>query len=142
MKHRQDGASFEWESFMKLRLCSLALWLAAGMGPALAHGNKVHVKGTVEKISAESVVVKTLEGKSVEVKLVASTVYVAHVMEKRAKPSDANEDKPGKLSDIAVGNMVVIHATPRDNGLEADEVRFSAPGAVKPAATAPAKPKS
>jgi hypothetical protein len=126
---------------MKLRLCSLALLLAAGMGLAFAHGNKVHVKGTVEKISAESVVVKTLDGKSVEVKLVASTVYVAHAMDKAAKPSDANEDKPAKLSDIAVGNLVVIHATPKDNGLEADEVRFSAPGVVKPAATAPVKPK-
>jgi hypothetical protein len=141
MKRRQNGTSFERESFMKLRLCSLALWMAAGMGPASAHGNKVHVKGTVEKISAESILVKTLDGKSVEVKLVASTVYVAHVMEKAAKPSDANEDKPAKLADIAVGNMVVIHATPKDSGLEADEVRFSAPGAVKPAASAPAKPK-
>jgi hypothetical protein len=127
---------------MKLRLGSLALWLAIGIGAALAHGNKVHVKGTVEKIGGESVVVKTQDGKSVEVKLVASTVYVAHVIDKGAKPSDANEDKPAKLSDIAVGNMVVIHATPKDSGLEADEVRFSAPGAVKPATTAPAKPKS
>jgi hypothetical protein len=75
------------------------------------------------------------------VKLVASTVYVAHVMEKAAKPSDGNEDRPAKLSDLAVGNMVVIHATPKDNGLEADEVRFSGPGAAKPAVTAPAKPK-
>lgn len=121
---------------MKLRLCSLALWLAIGMGMAIAHGNKVHVKGTVEKISAESVVVKTQDGKSVEVKLVASTVYVAHVIEKGGKPSDANEDKPAKLSDIAVGNMVVIHATPKDSVLEADEVRFSAS-----AAAVPAKPK-
>jgi hypothetical protein len=141
MKRRHDGASFERESFMKLRLSSLALWLALGLGAAFAHGNKVHVKGTVEKIGAESVVVKTPDGKSVEVKLVASTVYVAHAMDKGAKPSDANEDKPAKLSDIAVGNMVVIHATPKDNGLEADEVRFSVPGAVRPAAMAPAKPK-
>jgi hypothetical protein len=125
---------------MKLRLCSLTLWLAIGTGTAVAHGNKVHVKGTVEKIGAESVVVKTQDGKSVEVKLLASTVYVAHVIDKGAKPSDANEDKPAKLSDIAVGNMVVIHATPKDNGLEADEVRFSAPGVVKPTA-ASAKPK-
>jgi hypothetical protein len=136
MKRRQDRTAFERESFMKLRLCSLALWLAIGMGTAIAHGNKVHVKGAVEKISAESVVVKTQDGKSVEVKLLASTVYVAHVIDKGGKPLDANEDKPAKLSDIAVGNMVVIHATPKDSGLEADEVRFSAP-----AATVPAKPK-
>jgi hypothetical protein len=111
------------------------------MGMAIAHGNKVHVKGTVEKIGAESVVVKTQDGKSVEVKLVASTVYVAHVIEKGGKPSDAHEDKPAKLSDIAVGNMVVIHATPKDSGLEADEVRFSAPSTVKPVGVAAAKPK-
>jgi hypothetical protein len=125
---------------MKLRLSSLTIWLAIGMGMALAHGNKVHVKGTVEKIGSDSVLVKTMDGKSVEVKLVASTVYVAHVVDKGPKPSEASEDKPAKLSDIAVGNMVVIHATPKDNGLEADEVRFSAPGAVKRAA-APAKPR-
>jgi hypothetical protein len=126
---------------MKLRFCLLTLWLVAGMDAALAHGNKVHVKGTVEKISAESVLVKTPDGKSVEVKLAASTVYVAHVMDKGGKPPDASEDKPAKLSDIAVGNMVVIHATPKDSGLEADEVRFSVPAAVKSAASPPAKPK-
>jgi len=31
-------------------------------GTAFAHGNKVHVRGTVEKISADSVVVKTADG--------------------------------------------------------------------------------
>jgi hypothetical protein len=127
---------------MKFHLCSLALWLAVGIGPALAHGNKVHVRGTVEKISAESLLVKTLDGKSVEVKLVASTVYVSHISDKGSKPSDLNEDKPAKLSDIAVGDLVVIHATPKDSALEADEIKFSAPAPSKPAAAAPGKPKT
>ena len=129
-------------AFMKLRLFSLALLFALVTGAAFAHGNKVHVSGTVEKTSADSVLVKTWDGKSVEVKLVASTVYLSHVTDKTAKPAELNEDKPAKLSDIAVGDLVVIHATPKDNGLEADEVKFSVPAAGKPATPAIAKPKS
>jgi hypothetical protein len=41
----------------------------------------------------------------------------------------ATADKPASLSDLAVGENVVIHATPKGNDLEADEVRFSTPGA-------------
>lgn len=86
---------------------------------AAAHGDKKHVIGTVEKVSADSVTVKTPEGGSVEVKLVASTMYVFVGADKVAKPA--------KLSDLHVGNRVVIHATPKpDNTLEAAEVRFSA----------------
>jgi len=36
----------------------------------------------------------------------------------------------------------VIHATPKDNALVADEVKFSVPSAAKPATAAAAKPKS
>jgi hypothetical protein len=134
-----------WETFMKLSASLLALsvvfvTIIVG-GNAFAHGDKVHVSGTVEKISAESVLVRTRDGKSVEVKLVASTVYISHVAGKAAKPGDLAEDKPAKLSDIVVGNLVVIHATPKNSALEADEVKFSAPAAPKSAVTAPAKPK-
>jgi len=127
---------------MKFRLSSLALLLALVTVPALAHGNKVHVRGTIEKISAESVLVKAPDGKSVEVKLVASTVYVSHSASKAAQSTDLNVDKPAKLTDLAVGNIVVIHATAKDNGLEADEIKFSAPAAAKPATSAPAKPSA
>jgi hypothetical protein len=114
---------------MKLRQSLMAFLFLLIAGAASAHGNKVHVSGTVEKISAESVLVKTRDGKSVEVKLVASTVYLSHASDKTAKPSNLNEDKPAKLSDIAAGDLVVIHATPKDNALEADEVKFSVPAA-------------
>ena len=87
----------------------------------LAHGDKKHVIGTLEKIKADSVVVKTAAGKSVEVKLVATTIYVSHA---------GNEDKPAKLSDLAVGDRVIIHATPKGETLEANEVKFSAPVAA------------
>jgi hypothetical protein len=86
-----------------------------------AHGDKKHVIGTIEKINSGSVTVKTRDGKSVQVKLVPSTTYVARV---------ATADKPATLSDLAVGENVVIHATPKGADLEADEVRFSAPGAA------------
>ena len=96
---------------------------------ALAHGDKKHVIGTVEKINPDSVVVKTAAGKSVEVKLVATTMYVSHV---------GNEDKAAKLADLAVGDRVVIHATPKGEILEANEVKFSAPAS----SAATAKPRT
>jgi ferredoxin-fold anticodon binding domain-containing protein len=110
----------------------LALLAVFFVGFALAHGNKVHVRGTIEKVNADSVVIKTQDGKSVEVKLVTSTVYLLHVIDKAAKPSEASEDKPAKVSDLAAGELVVIHATPKDNTLEADEIKFSLPAAAKP----------
>jgi hypothetical protein len=118
---------------MKLRLGSLALLIVLVTSIAFAHGTKVHVRGTVEKISADSLVVKTADGKSVEVKIAASTVFLSR---------SNNEDKPAKASDLAAGDLVVIHATPKDKSLEADEIKFSVPAASKSAAPAPAKPKS
>ena len=117
---------------MKLRLSLLALLFVLVTGTAFAHGNKVHIRGTVEKISADSVVVKTADGKSVEVKIAASTVFLS-----RAN----NEDKPAKAGDLVAGDLVVIHATPKDNILEADEIKFSVAAAAKRATPAPTKPK-
>ena len=118
---------------MKLRLSWLALLFAVVAGTAFAHGNRVHVRGTIEKIGADSVVVKAADGKSVEVKFAASTVFLSR---------SNNEDKPAKAGDLAVGDVVVIHATPKDNTLEADEIKFSGPAAAKTATPAPQKPKS
>lgn len=110
----------------KLIIFAGAAALLASM--TLAHGDKKHVIGTVEKITSEFVVVKTAAGKSVEVKLVASTNYVSRV---------GSEDKPAKVSDLAVGDRVVIHATPKGETLEADEVKFSS----LPPSGAAAKPQ-
>src|SRR5882724_9203330 len=126
------GCSFP-EVCMKFRLISIALLLVLAAGIVFAHGNKVHVLGTVEKVNSDSVVVKTKEGKSVEVKLAASTVYVER---------NNNQDKPAKLSDLVSGDLVVIHATSKDTGPEADQVRFWVPAAPKIAAPAAPKPKS
>jgi len=112
---------------IKAKLLTFAAAAALVAGIALAHGDKKHVIGTVEKITSDSVVVKTAAGKSVEVKLVASTTFVLRA---------GSEDKSAKVSDLAVGNRVVIHATPKGETLEADEVKFSSP-----ASGATAKPQ-
>jgi len=86
-----------------------------------AHGDKKHVIGTIEKLNASSVTVKTREGKSVEVKLVGTTAYISRA---------TAMDKPASFTDLAVGENVVIHATPKGEDLEADEVRFTTAGAA------------
>ena len=126
---------------MKVKWLTLILALALVGGATLAHGNKVHIKGKVEKIGADSLQIKTADGKTVEVKLTASTAYVLHMPPKAGNPPDNNEDKPAKLADLAVGDAVVVHATPKDGSLEADEVKFSASGSSK-VASAAAKPKA
>jgi hypothetical protein len=105
---------------MKRRFFTLLLSFLFVAITLYAHGDKKHVIGTIEKLNSGSVTVKTRDGKSVQVKLVPSTTYVARV---------ATADKPAALSDLAVGENVVIHATPKGDDLEANEVRFSAAGA-------------
>jgi hypothetical protein len=111
---------------MKLRLIAIMALAAVMTNVVVAHGDKKHVMGTLEKINADSVVVKTADGKSVEVKLVPSTMYVSR------------DGKAAKLSDLAVGERVVIHATPTGDTLSADEIKFSPPAASGAPA---AKPK-
>ena len=91
---------------------------------AQAHGDKIHVRGTLTSVTASSITIKSTEGKDVEVKLVKATIYTL-----RAN----NTDQPAKSADLAVGDIVVVHATQANNGLEADEVKFSVP--IKGSAT-------
>lgn len=102
-----------------MRFRWMALILAAVVAlPVLAHGDKTHVLGVIEKLSADSVTVKTKEGKSVEVKLAPKTMYVT------------SADKPANFADLAVGQRVVIHADKKGAELIAATVKFSdaAPG--------------
>ena len=110
---------------MKLRWIAILGALALAV-PAFAHGDKKHVVGTIERLSAEAVSVKTKEGKSVEVKLAPTTTYVT------------SDDKPAKFADLAVGQRVVIHADPKGADLIAATVKF-ATGASTPAAAASPK---
>jgi hypothetical protein len=111
-------------------LLAIAVFMA---NVTLAHGDKKHIIGTLEKINPDSVVVKTAAGKSVEVKLLASTMYVSR---------NGNEDKAAKASDLAVGYRVVIHATPKGETLEANEVKFSAPASPTASSATKGKPKT
>jgi hypothetical protein len=85
---------------------------------AYAHGDKVHVRGTVTNVTPTSIAVKGTDGKVVEVKLVKSTIYTL-------RSNDA--DQPAKAGDLVAGDIVVVHATQGDSGLEADEIKFSVP---------------
>jgi hypothetical protein len=118
---------------MKTKMYALLAIAALMASVALAHGDKKHIVGTLEKINPDSVVVKTAAGKSVEVKLIASTMYVSRV---------GNEDKSAKVSDLAVGYRVVIHATPKGETLEANEVKFSAPASSTASSEPRGKPKT
>jgi hypothetical protein len=118
---------------MKFRFVSILVLTVLTTAAAFAHGDKKHVVGTVEKINADSVVVKTADGKSVEVRLVAATAYISRV---------DKADKPATAFDLAVGDRVVIHATPKGETLEADEIKFSAANPAHTAAPAAKKPGS
>lgn len=106
---------------MKTRLLLSLVTLLFVTGAAFAHGDKKHIVGTVEKISTGSVTVKTADGKSVEVRVAATTVFIER---------SGTEDKPAKLPDLAIGNRVVIHAAANGSALDAEEIRFSKPGAA------------
>jgi hypothetical protein len=121
---------------MKVRFAVFVMSLAVVCGAVFAHGDLKHVTGTVEKITAGSIFVKTADGKSVEVKLVSSTVYIFHAANQSGTSPDASLDKPAKFADLAVGDRVLIHAKPNGDTLEAAEVKFSVAAAVA------SKPKS
>jgi hypothetical protein len=118
---------------IKSRLITFVVSATLMANVAMAHGDKKHIVGRLEKVNADSVVVKTTAGESVEVKLVASTTYVSRV---------GNEDRSAKVSDLAVGDRVVIHATPRGETLEANEVKFSAPASSAASSETKGKPKT
>ena len=101
---------------MRKRLLWVASLLFLLALTTYAHGDKKHVVGTIEKISGDSVVVKTADEKQVEVKLIGSTIFILKT---------GAQEKPAKASDLAVGDRVVIHATPKGETLEANEVKFS-----------------
>ena len=98
---------------MKSRLALALFSVLLVAFASFAHGDKVHVMGTLDKVSNEAVIVKTKDGRSVEVKLASSTVYMTA------------EGKSAALGDLKPGMLVVIHATPKAKDLIADEVKFS-----------------
>jgi len=88
---------------------------------ALAHDGMEHVRGTVAKVSDQSVTVTTAAGKAVEVMLDSQTTYT-------------RADKPIQKSDLKVGDRVLIHAAEQGSTLTAHTVAVgvSAKKAVDP----------
>jgi len=87
----------------------VVLTLAAA---ALAHGDMEHLLGTVTAVTDHSVTVKTPKGEVKEVEVDKTTRLV------RAEQGIS-------LSDVHVGDRVVIHARMHDEKLLAAEVRLA-----------------
>jgi hypothetical protein len=109
---------------MKLRWFVMLIAFAVAVS-AFAHGDKKHIIGTIEKLSPEAVMVKTKDGKSVEVKIAPTTTYVT------------SADQPAKFADLAIGQRVVIHADSKGADLIAATVKFSNATAAPAAAASP-----
>src|ERR1700678_2274858 len=99
------------------RIVLLALTLAPMI--VFAHGGLEHVRGTVAKVSDQSVTVTTTAGKTVEVLLDAQTTY-------------ARAEKPIQKGDLKVGDRVVIHAAEKGTTLTAHTVEVGVSAAKKP----------
>jgi hypothetical protein len=106
---------------MNIHTTRRVLLLALALTPmmALAHGGLEHVRGTVAKVSDQSVTVTTTAGRTVEVLLDAQTTY-------------ARADKPIQKSDLKVGDRVVIHAAEKGTTLTAHTVEVGVSAAKKP----------
>jgi len=100
-------------------LLAMTIALALLAGGAMAHGDKKHLLGKVLLIKADSLVVETKDGKTVEVKLSSSTIFL-------------KDEKPAQLADLAIGDRVVVHTATKGLDLIAAEVHFSTPPAPKP----------
>ncbi len=89
----------------------LLLAVVALTGSLFAHGNEKHVLGVVKSVGADSVTVETASHQTQTVQVTAETKFV-------------KSGAPSSLSDLKVGDKVVIHAKPSGNKLEATEVKF------------------
>jgi len=92
----------------------LALFLILASVPvAFGHDGAEHVMGTVSKVSAQSVTVQTTDNKTVEVGLTAKTTFTRN-------------KKKVAVSELRVGDRVVIEAKEVNEKLVADSVQLGA----------------
>jgi hypothetical protein len=95
------------------RIGRLILLMTATLpGIAAAHGEGMHVFGTIAAIDTAEIQVLTIEGKTVSIHTVAETKY-------RNKGRSGGEDVP------KVGDRVAVDVTEKDGKLMATEVQFS-----------------
>jgi len=108
---------------MKTRILVLIACISLITAAAIAHGGEEHVIGTVASVAKDPITVKTATNALVTVAVVPQTTF-------------SKNKSAAKLSDLNVGDRVVIHAKEATEGkLVADTVQFSAP-AAKPAPSA------
>src|SRR5207302_9551108 len=111
------------EKQMKARSLILIACISLITAAAFAHGDEQHVIGTVATVTKDSITVKTTANTLVTVAVVPQTTF-------------SKNKSAAKLSDLNVGDRVVIHAKePTEGKLVADTVQFSAP-AARPAPSA------
>lgn len=101
-----------------LKKTILVLAIFALAATAFAHGDMEHILGTVTAISDHSLTVKTPKGEVKEVEVDKTTKVV------RAEQGIT-------LSDVHVGDRVVIHARKHDDKLQAAEVRLGSTSSGK-----------
>jgi hypothetical protein len=105
---------------MKFRILILIACISLIPAAGFAHGDEQHVIGTVASVAKDSITVKTTANAMVTVAVVPQTTFTKN-------------KAAAKLSDLNVGDRVVIHAKePSEGKLVADTVQFSTPSA-KPA---------
>lgn len=97
----------------RIRLSVIITLLVVGVfstGVLWAHGNEKHVMGTVTAIGADSITVETTSHQVQTVQISSQTKFL-------------KGEKASSLSDLKVGDRVVIHAKPSGDKLEATEVK-------------------
>jgi len=88
---------------------------ATSVGVAAAHGEGMHVFGTVTALDADQMAVLTIEGKTVSVRTLPATKY-------------RNRGRGGGSNFPKVGDRVAVDVTEEDGKLMATEVQFSSSG--------------
>ena len=93
----------------------LSILFLAGM--AFAHGNEQHVMGTVTAVSDNSITVETMDKHTVTVSVVPETKFMSGTT-------------AATLTNLKVGDRVVIHAIKKDDQLQAHTVKIGAASAM------------
>lgn len=89
------------------------------MAQAYAHGDLVHVLGTVSSVETGHLIVNTKAGKSVRIQVTDQTTYLR-------KNAEVEKDA------LKVGDRVVVEVQEKDGNLIADEIRFASPAKSNP----------
>lgn len=93
-----------------LAICTLLLLIA---GTAVAHGDMLHIKGKVVKVSEHSFTVETTDKETKEIEVSAHTKFV-------------KGELPASMKDLKVGDRLVVLAKKSGEKLVAAEVMFAA----------------